>query len=197
VSLPGTFNARHQEVQVELKTLAVSFQVAALREARLDVGFVRPPITDHALNTEVLIREPLAAKALPPKHRLASRTRLPLSALANEPLILPPRDTVPLFHDAVLKACREARFVPHAPHEADHLQMILGMVAAGAGVALVPAAARKIKQHRIVYRPLNPSPEILETAVAWRRDDPSPPVAQFLREARSTLRSARAIRPAP
>ena len=194
--LVGKFNAGHQRVQVELKTLAVPFQVAALREGRLDVGFVRPPITDHALTTEVLIREPLVA-ALPPKHRLASRKRIPLSALANEPFILPPRDTVPLFHDAVLKACRETGFVPHAPHEADHLQMILGMVAAGAGVGLVPAAARKIRQHRVVYRPLNPSPEYLETAVAWRRDDTSELVAEFLREARTTLRSARAIRPVP
>jgi DNA-binding transcriptional LysR family regulator len=173
----------------------VPFQIAALREGRLDVGFVRPPIGDHALNTEVLIREPLVA-ALPPTHRLASRKRIPLSALAEEPFILPPRDTVPLFHDAVLKACRETGFVPHAPHEADHLQMILGMVAAGAGVGLVPAAARKIKQHRVVYRPLNPSPENLETAGAWRRDDASPLVAEFLREARSTLRSARVSRAA-
>jgi DNA-binding transcriptional LysR family regulator len=75
--------------------------------------------------------------------------------------------------------------------------MILGMVAAGAGVGLVPAAACKIRQHRVVYRPLNPSPEYLETAVAWRRDDTSELVAEFLREARTTWRSARAIRPVP
>jgi LysR family transcriptional regulator, benzoate and cis,cis-muconate-responsive activator of ben and cat genes len=64
------------------------------------------------------------------------------------------------------KACRAAGFVPHAPHEADQLQMMIGMVAAGAGVALVPAAARKIKQHPLVYRPVHPSPDKLETAVA-------------------------------
>jgi DNA-binding transcriptional LysR family regulator len=63
------------------------------------------------------------------------------------------------------------------------------MVAAGAGVGLIPAAARKIKQHRIVYRPLNFSIENLETAIAWRRDDTSPLVAEFVREARRTLRS--------
>jgi DNA-binding transcriptional LysR family regulator len=192
--LVGQFNARHLEVQVELKTMAVPTQIAALREGHLDVGFVRPPINDDALNTEVLIREPLVA-ALPPNHRLRSRTRIPLSALANDAFVLPPRDTVPRFHDAVLKACREAGFVPHAPHEADHLQMILGMVAAGAAVGLVPAAARKIKQHRVVYLPLYPSTEALETAVAWRRDDASPLVAEFLREAGSMLRSARAIPP--
>jgi DNA-binding transcriptional LysR family regulator len=185
----GKFNAHHHGVQVELRTLAVPTQITAIREGRLDVGFVRPPVSDHALHSEVLIREPLVA-ALPPSHRLASRSRVPLGALANEAFILPPRETVPLFHDAVLKACREAGFVPHAPHEADHLQMILGMVAAGAGVGLIPAAARKIKQHRVVYRPLHPSPDALETAIAWRRDDSSALVTEFLHQARRTLRAA-------
>ena len=84
--------------------------------------------------------------ALPPKHPFASRPRLELSALANEPFILPPRDAVPVFHEAVRRACHDAGFVPQASHEVDRLQMVLRMVAAGAGVALVPAAARKITQ---------------------------------------------------
>ena len=72
------------------------------------------------------MREPLVL-ALPPKHRLAAKSRIPLSALANEAFVLPPRDVVPVFHDAILRLCREAGFVPHAPHEADHLQMIIAM----------------------------------------------------------------------
>jgi DNA-binding transcriptional LysR family regulator len=183
--LLGTFNARHREAQVELRTLPVATQVAALRDGRLDVGFVRP-ISDPGLNTEVVITEPLVV-ALPPYHRLASRRRIAVSSLANEPLILPPRDAVPVFHDTVLKACRKAGFVPNAPHEADHMQMILGMVAAGAGVGLVPAAARKTKPHRVVFRPLHPAADSLQTAVAWRRDDQSPLVAEFLVQARRTL----------
>jgi DNA-binding transcriptional LysR family regulator len=107
-----------------------------------------------------------------------------LSALASEPFILASRDAVPVFHDAVLTACRAAGFVPHAPHEADQVQMMIGMVAAGAGIALVPASARKIKQYRPVYRPLNPRPDPIETAVAWRRDDRSRVLGEFLDAAR-------------
>ncbi len=61
-----------------------------------------------------------------------------------------------IFHEAVLRACREAGFVPHAPYEVDHLQMVLRMVAAGAGVALVPASAGKVNQDRVIYRALRP-----------------------------------------
>ena len=71
--------------------------------------------------------------------------------------------------------------------------MILGMVAAGAGVALVPAAARKIEPRRVVYRLPHPSPENLETAVAWRREDKSPVLAEFIGAARRRLRVARSV----
>jgi DNA-binding transcriptional LysR family regulator len=102
-----------------------------------------------------------------------------------------PRDAVPVFHDAVIKACRGAGFVPHAPHEADQLQMMVGMVAAGAGIALVPAAARKIKQYRVVYRPLNLPLDPIETAIAWRRDDTSQVLAEFLEIAQRVLARSR------
>lgn len=185
-ALLGAFNAQHLGIQVETKTMSVPAQLAALVDGQLDIAFVRPPVNDHSLMSEVVIREALVV-ALPPKHRFASRSRLPLSALGNELFILPPRDVVPVFHDAVLKACRAAGFIPHAPHEADHLHMVLGLVAAGAGVALVPASARKIHHDQVTYRALHPPPERLETALAWRRDDKSPALAEFIATARRIL----------
>jgi N-acyl-D-aspartate/D-glutamate deacylase len=71
--------------------------------------------------------------------------------------------------------------------------MMLGMVAAGAGVALVPASARRIKQYWLVYRPLEPMPNLIETALAWRQNDASPVLAEFVRAERH-LRLPEAIR---
>ena len=65
--------------------------------------------------------------------------------------MLPLQTAVPVYHDLILKACREAGFVPNAPYEADHLHLVLGMVAAGSGVALVPASARRMKQFRLEF----------------------------------------------
>jgi DNA-binding transcriptional LysR family regulator len=146
-------------------------------------------VSDPALHSETVVHEPFTV-GLPSNHRLARKSRVALTALANEPFVLPARETVPVFHDIVLRLCREAGFVPHAPHEADHLQMIVAMIAAGAGVGLVPEAARRFK-HRVAYRPLHPSPGDLEIAMAWRRDDPSPTLAAFVSEARHALMRSR------
>ncbi len=180
------FSSRCPGLHVELRTMSVPSQLASLLDRRLEVGFVRPPVNDPALATEVLIREPLVA-ALPRNHRLASKGRVSLSTLVDEPFVLVQRETAPVFHEAVIRACREAGFAPHAPHEADHLQTVIRMVAAGSGVSLVPASARKIREHRVVYRSLHPPPPNLETAVAWRRDNASPMLTEFVEVARRAL----------
>jgi DNA-binding transcriptional LysR family regulator len=182
----GVFNRRHESIRVEVQTMAVPLQFAALRDDRLDIGFVRPLATVAGAKYEVLSREPMVA-AIPSNHPLARKAGIPLSNLANEPFVLPPQAIVPVYHEFVLKACREAGFVPNAPHEADHLHLMLGMVAAGSGVALVPASARRMTQFRLAFIGLRPPPPELEVAVAWRRDDSSDRVNDFLKTAREVL----------
>jgi DNA-binding transcriptional LysR family regulator len=80
----GEFNARHEAVRIDIHTMAVPLQFAALRAERLDVGFVRPPVTDPTLNSEVVASESLVV-ALPAHHRLAAKDGIPLATLANEP----------------------------------------------------------------------------------------------------------------
>jgi DNA-binding transcriptional LysR family regulator len=180
------FNRREQGVRVELQTLAVPAQYAALREGRLDVGFVRPPCTDASLSCDMLTHEPLVV-ALPLTHRAARSQSISLAAVASDPFVLPPRELVPVYHDIVLKACRQAGFVPNAPHEADHLQLMLGMVAEGGGVALVPASARKMKQYRVAFVPVRPALPALQVGIAWRRETASTIVKEFLETAHEVM----------
>jgi len=190
----STFNARHPAIRVELQTMAVSLQLDALRGQTLDVGFVRPSITDSGLASERLMTEPLVA-ALSSNHRLAGKRSLPLSVLSKDAFILPPRDVVPVYHDIVLKVCREAGFVPDSPNEADHLHMVLAMVAGGSGVALVPAFARRLKPPRVVFVPLSRSTATLDLLVAWRKDSDSRVLVEFLNVVRERLADGHAETP--
>jgi DNA-binding transcriptional LysR family regulator len=177
-------------IAVQLRVMSVPQQVAALRDERLDVGFVRPPIGGPALRCELLYGEPLFA-ALPRKHRLAGKERVALADLADEPHIMFPRDAVPQFYDFTLEACRNAGFVPHVRHEVDLPHLALGLVAAGCGISLVPASARRLRRPGVVFRPLRPSPRGLETAVAWRSDNSSAIVEEYLGIVRATMGARR------
>jgi DNA-binding transcriptional LysR family regulator len=174
-----SFNGRHPAVRIEMRRMAMPSQIAALQDEKLDVGFVRAPIGDDALASDVLAREPLVV-ALPASHRLAARRRVFLSALAAESFVLVPRDSLPVFFDLVFETCRNAGFIPRALHDADHPSMVLGLVAAGLGISLVPASAQANAPRGVVFRTMRPSSPIVQTVVAWRRNA-SPLVDDFVK----------------
>ena len=188
----GEFRDRHQGTQVETLMMSVPAQLTALLNGQLDIGFVRPPVNDQTLYSEVVASEPLLL-ALPRNHPFAQRTHLPLSALANEPIVLPRREAAPVLHAAIMEACRKAGFLPRIWHEADHLSMVLDLAAAGAGIALVPATARRVERDRVVYRLPDPPADPLETALAWRREDKSSLLTEFIGLAKRTLTRASSL----
>ena len=176
------FNQRRSAIRVEIETMAVANQIAALREDRLDVGFVRSATVDRPLTAITLYIEPLVV-ALPKAHHLTSRQRIPVAALASEELVLVPQHAVPVYYSTVLQTFRTAGITPEAPHEADHLRLILGLVANGCGISVVPSSARAAGVPGVVFRSLDSDDAKVETALAWRQDAP-PPVLEFVELAR-------------
>jgi len=187
------FNRRHANVRVEVQTMAAQQQLAAFVDNRLDIGFIRSASVKPPLVATKLISEPLVV-ALPRQHRLAKSQRaVQLDALSREIFVLVSRDTVPVFHELVLRVCRDAGFVPDAQHEVDHLQLLLRLVAAGAGISLVPEFAKRSRMSGVAFRTLAPTParhQLLETAIA-HRSDASRAVVEFVEIAHG-LASARA-----
>jgi DNA-binding transcriptional LysR family regulator len=183
VKAVGVFSAANPNVRVELRTMSVQLQVAALRDQRLDVAFVRRTEGEPWLLTERLVTEPLAL-ALPRKHRLASRKSVQLSSVADEPFVLTSRELVPVYHDIVLNACRDAGFLPNASQEADQLHVLMQFVGSGCGVALVPAFSRRTRPSRVAVVALRPAVPVLDTVVAWRRETEAAAVTDFIAVAR-------------
>jgi DNA-binding transcriptional LysR family regulator len=145
---------------------------------------VRQPVGDSQLAHEVLIEESLVV-AVPVRHKLARRKSVKLDLLANEDFVLVPQDVVPIYHDVVVSACRDAGFVPRSPHEADHLRIILDLVAAANGVALVPESAFETRARKVVCLALQPPVPVIRTAICWRVNDTSEALRDFLALARA------------
>jgi DNA-binding transcriptional LysR family regulator len=66
---------------------------------------------------------------------------------------------------------------------------VVGLVAAGIGVALVPRSAQEIRLRGVEYRRIVERTPAVETAVAWRHDTRSPVVDAFVATARRVGRS--------
>lgn len=125
-----------------------------LRAGRLDLGFVRPPQRPEGLQCRWLMQErPVAA--LPRLHPLAARRRLRLEDLSRQPVILPPRATRPHSRGVVLRLYALLGEAPRVAQEAEEKQTIIGLVAAGIGIALLPEWAARLRVPGVVFRPLD------------------------------------------
>lgn len=183
------FRSRYPRVMVELVGLISTPQEEALVSGRIDVGFLYPPVEDGCIATEVVAEEPLIA-VLPADHRLANGDRVPLEEMAGEPFVMFPRRNRPTLHDRLISECRSAGFGPRVAQEVEEIQALLGLVAAGFGVALTLESFRKLQRPGVVYRPLESPTEILAFAVAWRRADERPVLHNFLRAVREAVLTA-------
>jgi LysR family transcriptional regulator, transcription activator of glutamate synthase operon len=143
--LVRSFRAKHPNVQFQLTLVRDELHGLPLNGgfADLEIGtrmfrtspeVMRPG--DLAVRTEQIGSEPLRL-ALPRDHRLSGRQRIRLSGVAKEPFIA--LRTTSALRKLVDDLCRQAGFRPRVVFEGDDLTNLRGLVAAGLGVAVVPA----------------------------------------------------------
>jgi DNA-binding transcriptional LysR family regulator len=171
------FRAAAPEVEVSLVEIISLEQIAALKEGRIDVGFGRIRFDDPAVRRDVLREERLVV-ALPLDHPLLQREGpLSLARLAEEPLIIYPRQPRPSYADQVISLFHDHGLEPQVVHEARELQTAVGLVAAEVGVAIVPTSVQRMRRDDVVYRELD-DPTITSPIIMSRRaDDRSPQMA--------------------
>jgi len=189
------FRACYPAVRIVLEQQGTTEQIDALLSGRIDVGLLLPDTRSAALSTEVVSREPFIA-ALPLGQPLAATARIPISALATEEFVLFPRDTAALPYDQIIAMCAAAGFSPRVAQESVRYVTIIGLVAAGFGVSIVPRCVGNLRHEQVVFRPFTEATPFLERAIAWHPDNRSAAVNAFLAVARriyTTTRSEIAI----
>jgi DNA-binding transcriptional LysR family regulator len=128
--------------------------------------------------------------ALPSGHALAqgNDAALPMTSLASETFILygPAGSGI---YDRTIAACQTAGFSPRVGQLAPRITSTLGLIAAGLGVALVPASLQRVAMDGVAYQRITGSvqPRAI-LGLASRRGDPSAVVQQFLKVAKRTAK---------
>jgi DNA-binding transcriptional LysR family regulator len=185
-ALPQTllrFGQIAPNVRLKLSEMYTEPQFAALLSGEIDVGFVRSE-PSHAqdfreLRLSVVDREPLLL-ALPSGHALASRSSLRLSEVATDDFVSQPRQLAATIFDRLAMLSTQAGFQPSIVQHAQQINGLLALVAAGLGLALVPASMRAVRLPGVSYVALEDADAYLLLAVACRANDHSPALQQFL-----------------
>jgi DNA-binding transcriptional LysR family regulator len=169
-------------VEIILQEATSDIQLDDLLHARIDCGFLIPPLPDKAratLDYMKVLEEPLILAAPSGLFGLQDGP-IRLQDLPALPLIIFPRKISPALHDAILSCFTAAGVTPVIGQEAIQMQTIVGLVSAGMGMALVPQSVSNLMRPGVEYRALAAATPLVETGLAWRRDNASPVLHGFL-----------------
>lgn len=167
------FRQLSDNLDVPLLEMSTIDQITALREGRIDVGFGRLRIEDPAIRRIVLAEERLVV-VVPAEHRLCEQAApISLTDLMSERLIVYPRPARPSYADQVLSIFRDMGIEPDSIIEAGELQTAIGLVAAHAGLTIVPRSVEQLKRDDLRYLPI--AEEIAHSPILMihRKDDVS------------------------
>ncbi len=178
------FRTAHLGVHLTLRELGTAAQVDALVHGTIDVGFLRPPVSAEGIEIEPFVDESVVV-VLPQDHHLVGLPSLTLVHLRRERFVQLSAAAAPGQHEAIHRALAAEGAAPLVVQEAEEMQTVVGLVASGLGVSLVPASVRALDRHDVVYRDIvGPAPRV-ELAFAYRKRDTSPVVASFVASVRA------------
>jgi DNA-binding transcriptional LysR family regulator len=172
------FRQRRPDVLFELTEMRSAQVPGALRSGRVEIGIVCAPVDAQGLEERALVREGLLV-ALPRLHPLARKSSVTVKELAGEPVVLVSRDLEPGWADASLRALEAAGVQPRVVQETDSKIGLLGLVAAGLGLALVSESMATWRRTGVRYRELRGLPLRLTLSVL-STTRPSPRAQAFL-----------------
>ncbi|MDX6393845.1 MAG: hypothetical protein QOJ73_4908 [Streptosporangiaceae bacterium] len=188
--LVRSFRAAHPHVMFQLTQVRDELHSAALDGGRadLEIGTRRP--RDPSVHMRSIAVEPLRL-ALPRDHRLAGRQQIRLTDVSDEPFVsLRANSALRQLSDDL---CERAGFRPSVVFEGDDLSTVRGFVAAGLGVAIVPApraGSPEAAAGPVLYCEILDTGAVREICLTWSAERRLLPAAELFR--RHVIRTAAA-----
>jgi DNA-binding transcriptional LysR family regulator len=120
------------------------------------------------------------------QNRFARARKVRLADLRDEPFITYPQKAGVVIHEQTLSLCLKRGFQPKVVQEAQQASTLIGLIATGLGVALVPASLRAIAIPGVVFRAFEDDDTTTTLYVAHRYGDANARVALFVKLALSS-----------
>ncbi len=190
--LVSSFRAEHSQVGFALQQTRDELVSAVLAGGRVDLEITTVRQTDPSVRWHRLLTEPLCL-TLAADHPLAARPRLDLADVQDQPFVtLRPTS---LLRRLAATLCERAGFQPRIAFEGDDLPTVRGFVAAGLGIAIMPAphpGDTETQAGPLSYLPIDDPAAVREIGLAWSAERRLLPAAELFRE--HVVETARARR---
>jgi DNA-binding transcriptional LysR family regulator len=175
------FRQAFPAVHLNLQEMSSTEVAESLVDESIQVGLMRPLPLPDSLSVIELMREPLVA-VLNAGHPLVegSERGLHLAQLAQEPFVFFPRTYGSGLYAQLLNLARDAGFSPHFAQEAGEAMTIIGLVAAGLGVSVLPASYQRIRIDGVVYRTLLDQEAVTAVWLVQRKGAQTPMAKAFV-----------------
>ncbi|MDT0277559.1 LysR substrate-binding domain-containing protein [Blastococcus goldschmidtiae] len=167
------------DIHLDLHEMVTREQVAALLNEEVDLGLARPPFDADTFGSRLLHREALLV-AVPDGHWLLDLGRDAVAGdLAAERVVMHSPTRARYFYDLVVSMVPTAS--ENAVHTVSQVLTMLWLVAAGRGVAFVPASAARLPIDGVHFVRLEtPVPEPVELHLLWMRESRNPALRRVL-----------------
>jgi DNA-binding transcriptional LysR family regulator len=177
----STFQQQFPNVSVKIFGMSPADQFRALTEHKIDIAFVGMSDAhgESGLHFRVIARYPVVA-LLPLKHRLARKSAIKLKDLASALFISMSDSGYPGYSRWFTTTCEEAGFSPKILEVVNSDLHVIQAVQSGLGIALLPEQIRNAPHGNFRIRNIVP-PVLINSAVAWRKDNSSPTLQAYLR----------------
>lgn len=175
------YRERYPGVTLTLHEVTSRHQLDALTARELDLGLIRQPEIPIPATLQVdLLREDRLILALPAAHALAKRAAVAIADLEGLPFVMFPKDAGTGIYSQIFRLCRAAGFQPTIAMEAKEASTMIGLVAAGCGIAILPPSFGIIAMTGVKYCELADPAARTALMLARRRDENSPLAAAFV-----------------
>ncbi len=144
------YRARWPAVEYELRSMSSDEQYKALTRGEIDLGIARANRNPQELKSTLISKERLIL-AMPVDHKLANQKRTSISQLQGEEFLGFDRDVSPSLHTELTALFSNHQVVYDPIIEATEYTTILGLVASGQGIAIVPAGVQTFSPPNLRY----------------------------------------------
>ena len=163
-----TFRQRYPGVHIQMQEINTRQQLAPLNEGRLDLGVMRNTPLPETLAHQLMLREPLCA-VVHRAHRLANRATLSITELAGEPFVFFDPQVGTALYAETLTLLERYNVSPNIAQEVGEAMTILGLVATGLGISILPASFRRVRLEDVSWITLSEPDALSEVWLVWSK----------------------------